>query len=162
MKLIAILLLQFFQHNIYVSDTTSFNFPFLESDFIAINQSFGKKRKKYYPIHINRRDYPGNNFEVKNNAPALAIGAGKVVEINESKGFGKFIIINHDNNIKARYYHLKETKVIVGEELRKEDIIGISGESGLTTVNSIGLIIYSKGEKVDPQIFFKKELKNKK
>lgn len=162
MKLIAILFLQFFQHNIYVSDSTSYGFPFVESDFIAINQLFGKQKTKFYPFHINRRDYPGNNFEVKNTAPALAICSGKVEEINESKGFGKFIKINHGNSIKARYYHLEETKVEVGEEVKRGDIIGTSGATGLTTVNSIGLIIYSKGEKMDPQIFFKKELKSKK
>lgn len=156
MKLIAILFFQFFQHNIYVSDSTIYGFPFVESDFIAINQSFGKQKTKFYPFHINRRDYPGNNFEVKNNASALAIGAGIVEEIDESNGFGKFILINHDNNIKARYYHLKETKVEVGEKVKRGDIIGTSGATGLTTVNSIGLIIYSKGEKVDPQVFLEK------
>ena len=62
----------------------------------------------------------------------------------------------------ARYYHLNETKVKVGDYVSRGEKIGVSGHTGLTTVNSIGLAIYSNDTKVDPDSFLTQDLKSKK
>lgn len=161
MNFTIIILLLLFQNSFYENDSNNFRFPFYQRDFIEVNKFYGKQRmKRFLPIHVNPIDYLGINYEVKIDAPALSISSGKIEKIHNSKGFGNYVLINHGNGFKARYYHLKETKVSLGDLVIKGEQIGISGNTGLTIVNSIGLAIYSNDKKVNPELFLKQDSKS--
>ena len=163
MKFSTLFLFLLFQNSFFDYKSDKFGPPFYQSDFIEVNKTFGKQRMALVlPIHVSLIDYPGINYQVKTNAPALSIAFGEIEKVDNSKGFGKYVIINHGNGIKARYYHLNETKVKVGDYVSRGEKIGVSGRTGLTTVNSIGLAIYSNDTKVDPDSFLTQDLKSKK
>ena len=137
-------------NNFQFSDLSDCKLPFHQKDFIAINKDFGKPKRPPGLIHIKQVDYPGINIEVKKDAPALSIKSGTIEEINTSKFYGEFVIVNHGDGIKARYYHLKSIKLKIGDTVNKGDTIGVSSDYGLTTVNSIGLEIKLNSKRVNP------------
>ena len=102
----------------------------------------------YEPI-----EYKGIVIELKDSAPILSIQDGKVLGIcdtcAESK-YGNYIAIEHKGNITAKYYHLKNIKVKKDQYVEKNEMIGISGNTGLTTVNCLGIEIQKRGEIIDP------------
>ena len=75
----------------------------------------------------------------------------------EKKGYGNNIIIKHDETYKTRYAHLSEMKVKAGAKVNKGDIIGYSGNTGLSTGPHLHYEVIKDGENVDPQKFFTKK-----
>ncbi len=126
--------------------------PFHSEDFITVNRSFGIKRS---PIFCGRKFNNGIIYEIEKNAPAIAIQYGKVIELGHRKsGTGNFLIIDHRNQRLAKYYHLGKILVEVEQLVQQGDIIAVSGNTGLTTVNSIGLSILDNQTLVNPVSIF--------
>jgi len=150
MKLIALIFLMSVQNNFQFSNWTKFEFPFYKKDLIRINKVYGKQKRPQGVISVIQKECSGISYEVKENSPALSIESGKIEAISSSKYYGDFIVINHGGGIKAKYYHLKKITLKVGAEIKKGDIVGISSDKGLTTVNSIGLEIKLNGKRVNP------------
>lgn len=147
MKIFTFLVLFLCQFN--CTYNLNFGLPFYKKDFVSTNKTFGKQ-KRFYPMHVNPRDYLGTNFEVRPNAKVISIESGEIEFIGNTRSLGEYIIISHKKNVKAKYYHLKEIKVKVGDKIKKGTEIGISSDIGLTTVNSIGLEISINDKVVDP------------
>jgi murein DD-endopeptidase MepM/ murein hydrolase activator NlpD len=99
-------------------------------------------------------DYKGVVIELKENAPILSIQDGTVIDIcdscSESK-YGNYITIKHEGSITTMYYHLSMLKARKGQSIKKEEEIGISGNTGLTTVNCVGIEVEKKGRILDPK-----------
>ncbi len=153
MKLLIFLLLIVSTHQ----TQTDFGLPYLEEDFIQVKRKFGKPKPTRLTliIHAKVRSYPGISIEVKENAPAISIQSGEVIRVDSTTHRSHFVIIDHGNNIQAIYYHLKDTKVKIGQSVKKGEIIGTSSNQGLTVVNCIGLEIKKNGERIDPETIIK-------
>ena len=73
-----------------------------------------------------------------NEAKILAIASGVVVSCNNKGvkgGSACYVRIKHDNGLNSLYYHLKSgsLKVKKGKKVKKGDVIGIIGDTGLAT-----------------------------
>ncbi|MBU1446408.1 S-layer homology domain-containing protein [Patescibacteria group bacterium] len=98
---------------------------------------------------LDGQEYAGNHLaidiKIPTGTPIYAIGNGVVVKTSELlSGFGKHIVIEHQNfpsysnsNIKetlySSYSHLSSVNVTNGSIVRKGDIIGYSGSTGSST-----------------------------
>lgn len=124
--------------------------PFRQSDYIETQRAFGWNQ----PSQIFRPfKYDGVLLELKVDAPIYSVHNGEVVNLCdtcEESRYGNYVTINHHGNITAKYYHLSSLKVKVGQLVKKEEEIGISGNTGLTTVNCLGLEIEKRGKNIDP------------
>jgi murein DD-endopeptidase MepM/ murein hydrolase activator NlpD len=133
------------------SITLEYSKPYRESDYIMIYRKFGWQQT----INGNSKpiDYKGIVIELKDNAPVLSIEDGIVIEIcdtcSESK-YGNYLTIKFGGSIIAKYYHLSILKVRKGQSIRKAEEIGISGKTGLATVNCVGIQIEKRGKIIDP------------
>jgi len=155
MKLFLLFILTSFQITLSYQDLADFILPYFQNDFIEIEKEYGLQ-KTLLPFRIsNQRNYPGVIYEVKENAPALSIKSGQVEKISNSKTIGDYVIINHGNGIKAKYFHLKDIMCNVGDLVKKGDQIAVSSNRGLTLVNCIGLEIKIEGENKDPEKIIK-------
>ncbi len=79
-----------------------------------------------------------------------AAGAGRVSEVGEDPTYGKYVRIDHDNGYETLYGHASETTVDLGEEVRKNEVIALSGSTGLSTAPHLHFEILLEGETVDP------------
>lgn len=56
--------------------------------------------------------------------------------------YGKYIVLNHNNNLATMYAHLSLTKVVNGQEVKRGDIIGYMGSTGLSTGPHLHFTLY--------------------
>jgi murein DD-endopeptidase MepM/ murein hydrolase activator NlpD len=68
-------------------------------------------------------------------------------------GFGKHIIIDHQDNITSIYAHLDSIWVKVGDKVKPGDIIGTEGRTGWSTGPHLHFQINVFGIPVNPRIF---------
>ncbi len=107
-----------------------------------------------YPVpymgsyELNSREYEGSHLavdiKIPSGTPIHAIANGKVVKVAQaSSGFGKHIVIKHFDvpalnenetvTLYSAYAHLSEIGVTNGQILTRGEIIGKSGNSGIST-----------------------------
>lgn len=73
----------------------------------------------------------GIDFKLPEGTEVVAVSDGKVIQAGDNGDFGITVIIQHPWGT-SLYAHLKETKVSQDAEVKAKDIIGISGQTGVT------------------------------
>ncbi len=88
--------------------------------------------------------HPAVDIKAPDGTPVYAIANGIVSEANTSSGFGKSIVIKHNDvpnplassqttTLFSSYSHLSEFFVIEGQEVHKGEVIGKVGKTGTAT-----------------------------
>jgi murein DD-endopeptidase MepM/ murein hydrolase activator NlpD len=77
--------------------------------------------------------HTGQDFPMKIGSPVSASLDGYVSSINPGPGYGTAIVIDHPNGYQTVYGHLSERTVNLGEQVKKGQKIGKSGNTGNTT-----------------------------
>lgn len=80
--------------------------------------------------------HAGIDLLLPSRSPVLAAGDGIVAEVALSVLYGKQIMLNHERSsdgerLQTRYYHLTERLVDQGEAIKRGQLIGYSGMTGL-------------------------------
>jgi len=84
----------------------------------------------------------------------LTVFGGKVTEIKDDEFFGKYVVVEHTNNLKTYYYGLEEIEVAVGDELTSNAVIGISKNNEImNSKKSFLLEVYYNNELINPETF---------
>lgn len=116
---------------------------------------------KFRPIHpvlgVPRWHY-GQDFHVPYGTEVYATGDGKVIESGWNGGLGKCIEIDHDNGLRSIYGHLSEIKVPVGMNVKRGDLIGLSGNTGTSSGPHLHYQIEQYGEHKNPINFFNNDI----
>src|SRR3989338_9249681 len=87
--------------------------------------------------------------------PIEPIADGVVSEDSLGRlGWGNTVVIDHGNGLQSRYAHMKEVRVIEGEQLTKDQVLGTVGMTGWTTGPHLHLEIYQNGRAIDPATIF--------
>ncbi len=87
----------------------------------------------------------------------LAPFPGKVIKVRNQgrrKGYGKYVVMEHDNGLVTTYAHLANWKVKVGDVLQAGDTIGIGGNTGRSFGAHLHFEIKYHGMPVDPNLLF--------
>lgn len=87
--------------------------------------------------------------------PVLAAASGVVIEAKVHRGYGKTIVIRHNNKYKTRYAHLNALHVTVGQKVNRGMHIGDVGDTGLVRktgkdASHLHFELYVFGERVNP------------
>jgi murein DD-endopeptidase MepM/ murein hydrolase activator NlpD len=87
------------------------------------------------------KGHDGLDFRATIGTSIKSSGAGVITAIGNTVsfcrgseiGYGKWVLIKHDNNLSTFYAHLSLIKVSVGDSVEMGQIIGYSGNTGYTT-----------------------------
>ncbi|MBI4991882.1 MAG: peptidoglycan DD-metalloendopeptidase family protein [Candidatus Harrisonbacteria bacterium] len=91
----------------------------------------------------------GLDFAAPIGTPVYASEKGKVLEVwNQDKycykaAYGKFIVIEHPNNLTTLYAHLSLQAVQKGDEVQRDQLIGYVGNTGYATGPHLHLTVYA-------------------
>jgi len=96
------------------------------------------------------RVHPGLDIATPTGAYIRAAGAGRVMEVDEDPTYGRYVRIDHENGYETLYAHASATSVELGEEVRKNEVIALSGSTGESTAPHLHFEIWFEGESVDP------------
>lgn len=105
---------------------------------------FTKSRlgRHFYKFH--------NGIDIKGavGTPIYAVDDGIVLAVGDSDrycrrgAYGKYIVLDHRNNLATMYAHLSFIKVSAGEEVKRGGIIGYMGNTGLSTGSHLHFTLY--------------------
>ncbi|PJC49197.1 hypothetical protein CO033_02745 [Candidatus Nomurabacteria bacterium CG_4_9_14_0_2_um_filter_32_10] len=116
-------------------------------DDVYVTQLFGvtKYSKRLYASG----SHSGVDFRASVGTPVKAVADGVVLGTGDTDkacpyaSFGKFIFIKHNNGLSTTYGHLSLIKVSEGNNVKRGDIIGYSGNTGHTTGPHLHLTVYA-------------------
>ncbi|ARC55015.1 hypothetical protein AOQ88_02365 [Candidatus Riesia sp. GBBU] len=96
-----------------------------------ISSNFNLRR--FNPITKKLSPHYGVDFSMPIGTPVLSTGNGKVTISRYGKNAGNFISISHYGKYTTKYMHLLKSFVKIGQNVKKGEIIALSGNSGRTT-----------------------------
>jgi murein DD-endopeptidase MepM/ murein hydrolase activator NlpD len=79
-----------------------------------------------------------------------AAADGVVYSAEYSAGYGRVVVIDHGHGMQTWYAHLSSFEVIPGEEIRRGEILGLSGASGKVTAPHLHFEVRMGGNPVNP------------
>ena len=114
--------------------------------YAGVSSPFGNR---YHPVLKRYILHTGVDLVAK-YVPLRAAKAGVVTFAGNMSGYGKIIIIKHDNGYETRYAHLSVISTNVGEHVNQGDLIGKTGNSGRTTGAHLHFEIRQNGVPKNP------------
>lgn len=107
--------------------TNKFIFP---AEGFAVTSYFGNR---VHPLFGNKGFHRGIDIGTPSGTPIKASRAGYVKFSGWDRGYGKTIIIHHEEGYETLYAHLDKLLVKVGDQVTQENVIGLSGSTGYVT-----------------------------
>ncbi|WP_312766196.1 M23 family metallopeptidase [Epilithonimonas sp.] len=112
------------------------------SGFGTRGNPFGKAGSEFHK---------GLDFAGKWGSPVKATAAGKVIFAGIRGGYGKCVIVRHDNGFETLYGHLSKIGVGVGQDVKIGSVIGALGSTGRSTGPHLHYEVIFKGQRIDPK-----------
>lgn len=84
-----------------------------------------------------RRTHRGLDLFAAIDTPVLAARSGRVIAATQNNGMGKYIIIQHPDNINTLYGHLSKVYVAQNKSVRQGEVIGCVGKTGNANYSDI-------------------------
>ena len=119
--------------------------------YAGVSSPFGNR---YHPVLKRYILHTGVDLVAK-YVPLRAAKAGVVTFAGNMSGYGKIIIIRHDNGYETRYAHLSVISTNVGEHVNQGDLIGKTGNSGRTTGAHLHFEIRQNGVPKNPMKYLR-------
>lgn len=108
-------------------------FPLVLPAAGAIASGFGMR---HHPVHNEQRLHEGIDISLPGGSPVLATGAGMVTMADTVDGYGYHVRILHPaTGHLTLYAHLSKVPayIEVGQWINRGEVLGYSGDSGVTT-----------------------------
>lgn len=128
------------------------NFTLLPVEVVP-SSSFGMRQ---HPLANENRMHRGVDLPAEEGTPFVAVAHGVVVYAGERGGLGNLIAIDHGDGLVTRYGHAQSLLLEVGDEVRRGEVIGTVGSTGLVTGPHVHYEIIQNGAFLDPEIFIEK------
>lgn len=101
------------------------------------------------------RQHKGLDIKVYIGDTIRAAFTGKVRVVRyEGRGYGKYVVIRHDNGLETYYAHLSKQLVVENQEVRAGDPIGLGGNTGRSTGSHLHFETRLCGVALNPAILF--------
>ncbi|WMS89126.1 peptidoglycan DD-metalloendopeptidase family protein [Pleionea litopenaei] len=117
--------------NFFTPEGKSMRKAFLRApvNFLYISSNF--KPRRFHPILKRWKAHRGIDYRAPTGTPILAAGDGKVIASSSNKYNGKYVFIQHGNNIVTKYLHMSRRAVSNGKRVKQGQVIGYVGATGL-------------------------------
>ena len=113
-----------------------------------ITSGYGMRR---HPILGYRRMHSGVDFRARYGTPIVAVTDGRVTSAGRTGGCGNAVRISHAGGLSTRYCHMSRTAVNGGQNVRRGQVIGYVGSTGLSTGAHLHYEMYRGGRAIDPR-----------
>jgi hypothetical protein len=115
---------------------------------------------RIHPIYKIRKFHEGMDFTapIGTEVYATADATVALVERNPFRGYGNNIILDHGFGYQTLYAHLSGFNVKVGQKVKRGDIIGYLGNTGLSTGPHLHYEVHKNGQAVNPINFYFNDL----
>ncbi len=115
--------------------------------FARVTSNFGNRR---HPLLGYTRKHNGIDYGVPIGTPVLSVADGTVIKVAQDNGAGKYIKVRYPNGYEALYAHLSAFNVRVGDRVSQKQVIGRTGNTGLSTGPHLHYGLKKGGKYINP------------
>ena len=102
-----------------------------------------------------RRVHHGLDIKVQTGDTIYAAFDGKVrIASYERRGYGNFVVLRHENGIETLYGHLSKKLVVVNQNVKSGDPIGLGGNTGRSFGSHLHFETILMGQSINPAFMF--------
>lgn len=113
---------------------------------------------RIHPIYKIKKFHEGMDFSAPIGTEIYVTGDGTVSTVETSySGYGKHVKIDHGFGYVTIYGHMSKFNVKVGQKVKRGDVIGFVGTTGISTGPHLHYEVVKKGQKVNPQLYYFQE-----
>lgn len=124
-----------------------------------LTQTAGGFGWRIHPIHKIQKFHAGMDFTCKQGTPIHSTGDGRVVYAEYgTNGYGMHVVIDHGFDYQTLYAHLSKLEVRRGQKVKRGDVIGRVGNTGLSVGPHLHYEVHRRGEPVDPANYYFNDL----
>jgi murein DD-endopeptidase MepM/ murein hydrolase activator NlpD len=107
---------------------------------------------RFHPVLRRTRPHRGVDFSAPAGTPVRAVAHGVVTFAGRSGAYGNQVEIEHQQPYSSSYSHLQKFArgLKAGEPVRKGQVIGYVGSSGMATGPHLHFMLFDNGSYVDP------------
>lgn len=112
---------------------------------------------RYHPILHCRRMHTGVDLSARKGTPIYATADGTVQNAGRTKGlsgYGIVVEINHGYGFRTLYGHMNDVSVRPGQTVKRGELIGHVGSTGLSSGPHCHYEVIQNGQKVNPVYYF--------
>jgi murein DD-endopeptidase MepM/ murein hydrolase activator NlpD len=126
--------------------------PVSNKDLTRIASGYGMR---IHPIYKIMKMHTGLDFTAPIGTEVYATGDGTVESADARlSGYGNHIVLNHGYGYQTLYGHLSRVLVRPGEKIKRGQLIGHVGNSGISSGPHLHYEVWVNGQKVDPAYYF--------
>ena len=114
---------------------------------------FGRQKHPQFNTYVHRK---GIDIRAPEGSGIRAVMGGTVAFADWLKGYGLVTILDHANGFFSLYAHASALVVKAGEHVQSGQIIGTTGDTGMTKDNTLYFELRDGAEPVDPLIWLAK------
>lgn len=112
--------------------------------------------RRFHPVLKRTRPHLGTDYAAAKGTPIKAAGDGIITERGFKRGNGNYVYIKHNGTYTTGYLHMSRFgKFKKGQKVKKGEIIGYVGKTGLATGYHLCFRFWKRGKQVD---FLKEKL----
>lgn len=108
---------------------------------------FGMRR---HPILGYMRMHEGLDFKASHGTPIVAVSDGRVSAAGRAGGCGIAVRLEHGEGLSTRYCHMSRMAVNAGQSVKRGQVIGYVGSTGLSTGPHLHYEMYRGGRVINP------------
>ena len=125
--------------------------PLSNKDLTRIASGFGMR---VHPILKIYRPHNGLDFTAPSGVPIYATADGVVDKAEFNGGFGNHVVIRHGYGFETLYGHMVKIKARAGQTVKRGEVIGYLGSTGLSSGPHCHYEVHRNGVPVDPIYYF--------
>ncbi|HRG37965.1 MAG TPA: M23 family metallopeptidase [Bacteroidia bacterium] len=112
-----------------------------------------------HPIYKTPEFHPGMDFASPEGTEIYATGDGVVTRAdNMAQGYGNHVVLDHGYGYETLYGHMSKLGVHVGQQVKRGQLIGYVGSTGLSTAPHVHYEVHKNGSTVNPINFYYNDL----
>jgi murein DD-endopeptidase MepM/ murein hydrolase activator NlpD len=125
--------------------------PISNRELTRLASGFGMRM---HPILKYRRMHAGIDFSAPQGTPIYATGDGKVTRASQWGSGGLTVTIDHGFGYETRYLHMIKFEVRQGDRVKRGDVIGYVGSTGMSSAPHCHYEVWKDGQAVNPVYYF--------
>ena len=102
------------------------------------------------PFTEKQTFHRGLDFSVPLGTPVRVTGDGVILAVQQQRGFGRVIKVDHGSGVVTVYAHLDQQLVKKGDKVSRGDVIGKSGSTGRSSAPHLHYEIRISNRPVNP------------
>jgi murein DD-endopeptidase MepM/ murein hydrolase activator NlpD len=112
---------------------------------------FADHRIYYYKGNkVDEKSHLGVDLASLANSPVEASNHGRVIYADRLGIYGFTVVLDHGQGLASVYGHLSKIEVTLGQEVKKGDTVGLTGQTGLAGGDHLHFAIMVNGVYVNP------------